>query len=77
MQGWTVRVSEQRLGFSAFVGGMPQTASAVHDGQLWLRKRQHGRASWVRWCCWRREGPAGWRSVIATPAGGEIALWQQ
>jgi predicted enzyme related to lactoylglutathione lyase len=24
-----------------------------------------------------REGPAGWRSVIATPAGGEIALWQQ
>jgi predicted enzyme related to lactoylglutathione lyase len=24
-----------------------------------------------------REGPAGWRSVIATPSGGEIALWQQ
>jgi predicted enzyme related to lactoylglutathione lyase len=24
-----------------------------------------------------REGPAGWRSVIATPAGGELALWQQ
>jgi predicted enzyme related to lactoylglutathione lyase len=23
-----------------------------------------------------REGPAGWRSVIATPAGGEIGLWQ-
>jgi predicted enzyme related to lactoylglutathione lyase len=23
-----------------------------------------------------REGPAGWRSVIATPAGGEIAFWQ-
>ena len=23
-----------------------------------------------------REGPAGWRSVLATPAGGEIALWQ-
>jgi uncharacterized protein len=23
-----------------------------------------------------REGPGGWRSVIATPAGGEIALWQ-
>ena len=23
-----------------------------------------------------REGPTGWRSVIATPAGGEIALWQ-
>jgi predicted enzyme related to lactoylglutathione lyase len=23
-----------------------------------------------------REGPAGWRSVLATGAGGEIALWQ-
>ncbi len=24
-----------------------------------------------------REGPAGWRSVVATPDAGEIALWQQ
>jgi hypothetical protein len=24
-----------------------------------------------------REGPAGWRSVVTTPAGAEIALWQQ
>jgi predicted enzyme related to lactoylglutathione lyase len=24
-----------------------------------------------------REGPAGWRSVVTTPAGGEIAFWQQ
>jgi predicted enzyme related to lactoylglutathione lyase len=23
-----------------------------------------------------REGPAGWRSVIATAAGGDVALWQ-
>jgi predicted enzyme related to lactoylglutathione lyase len=23
-----------------------------------------------------REGPAGWRSVVATPAGGEIAFWR-
>lgn len=23
------------------------------------------------------EGPAGWRSVVSTPAGGEIALWHQ
>jgi predicted enzyme related to lactoylglutathione lyase len=23
-----------------------------------------------------REGPAGWRSVVTTPAGGEVALWQ-
>jgi predicted enzyme related to lactoylglutathione lyase len=24
-----------------------------------------------------REGPTGWRSVVAAPAGGEIAFWQQ
>ena len=24
-----------------------------------------------------REGPAGWRSVIATGDGGEVALWQR
>ena len=23
-----------------------------------------------------REGPAGWRSVVRTPAAGEIAFWQ-
>jgi hypothetical protein len=23
-----------------------------------------------------REGPAGWRSVLAVPAGAEVALWQ-
>jgi predicted enzyme related to lactoylglutathione lyase len=23
-----------------------------------------------------REGPAGWRSVVATPEGAEIAFWQ-
>jgi predicted enzyme related to lactoylglutathione lyase len=23
-----------------------------------------------------REGPAGWRSVVGAPAGGEVALWQ-
>jgi predicted enzyme related to lactoylglutathione lyase len=23
-----------------------------------------------------REGPAGWRSVVETPEGGEIAFWQ-
>jgi predicted enzyme related to lactoylglutathione lyase len=24
-----------------------------------------------------REGPAGWRSIVGAPAGGEIALWQR
>ena len=23
-----------------------------------------------------REGPAGWRSVLAAPSGGELAFWQ-
>ena len=23
-----------------------------------------------------REGPAGWRSVVAEPGGGEVAFWQ-
>jgi uncharacterized protein len=23
-----------------------------------------------------REGPAGWRSVVRSPSGGELALWQ-
>lgn len=23
-----------------------------------------------------REGPAGWRSVVGSPAAGELALWQ-
>jgi predicted enzyme related to lactoylglutathione lyase len=23
-----------------------------------------------------REGPAGWRSVVASPQGGEVAFWQ-
>jgi predicted enzyme related to lactoylglutathione lyase len=23
-----------------------------------------------------REGPAGWRSVVTAPAGGELAFWQ-
>ena len=23
-----------------------------------------------------REGPAGWRSVVAAPSGGQIALWE-
>ena len=24
-----------------------------------------------------REGPAGWRSVVSVPDGGELALWQR
>lgn len=24
-----------------------------------------------------REGPAGWRSVVVAPVGGEVAFWQR
>jgi predicted enzyme related to lactoylglutathione lyase len=34
--------------------------------------REHGASVYLE----PREGPAGWRSIIETPAGGEIALWQ-
>jgi predicted enzyme related to lactoylglutathione lyase len=34
--------------------------------------REHGAQVLLR----PREGPAGWRSVVATPAGGELAMWQ-
>ena len=37
---------------------------------------QAARASGAAVLLEAREGPAGWRSVVATPAGGEIALWQ-
>ncbi len=36
------------------------------------RARAHGAAVLLE----PREGPAGWRSVVTTPAGGEIAFWQ-
>jgi predicted enzyme related to lactoylglutathione lyase len=37
------------------------------------RARRHGASVLLG----PREGPAGWRSVVATPAGGELAFWQQ
>ena len=37
---------------------------------------EHARGSGAAVLLEPREGPAGWRSVIASPAGGEIALWQ-
>ncbi len=36
----------------------------------------HARTMGARVALEPREGPIGWRSVIATPAGAEIALWQ-
>ena len=36
------------------------------------RAKKHGATVLLE----RREGPAGWRSVIRSPAGGELAFWQ-
>jgi predicted enzyme related to lactoylglutathione lyase len=53
---------------------------------LWLPYVQVARIDTATDLAWRlgasvlfepREGPAGWRSVIATPETGEMALWQQ
>jgi hypothetical protein len=36
------------------------------------RARQFGAAVLLE----PREGPAGWRSVVSSPEGGEVALWE-
>jgi predicted enzyme related to lactoylglutathione lyase len=63
-------------------GGIVECAT---DRALWLpyvevaeiREATDGaRASGAEVMLEPREGPGGWRSVVATPAGGEIALWQ-
>jgi predicted enzyme related to lactoylglutathione lyase len=38
---------------------------------------EHARRLGARTLLSPREGPAGWRSVVASPAGGELAFWQQ
>jgi predicted enzyme related to lactoylglutathione lyase len=46
---------------------VPEIAQATRDAQ-WLGARV---------LLGPREGPAGWRSVVAAPACGELALWQR
>jgi len=55
------------------------------EHSLWLpyvsvpdirRATERARALGARVLLESREGPAGWRSVIAAPDGGEIAFWQ-
>ena len=72
------------LGVSSGIdGGIVECAT---DRALWLpyvevpsvraateRARELGAAVLLE----PREGPAGWRSVIATTAGGELAFWRQ
>ena len=43
-----------------------------HIGAVTERARELGAAVLLE----PREGPAGWRSVVAAPASGELAFWQ-
>ena len=90
--GWRAERVRTRAGFyhavalangSGLGGGMVECST---DRAIWLpyvevpeivgateRARQAG----ARVLLDPREGPAGFRSVVATPAAGEVALWQQ
>jgi predicted enzyme related to lactoylglutathione lyase len=45
----------------------------VHDVQA---ATENARRSGAAVLLEPREGPMGWRSVVASPAGGELAFWQ-
>jgi predicted enzyme related to lactoylglutathione lyase len=75
--------SYQALGLGRIAGGVVE-CGATHP--LWLpyvevpeireatdRARRLGAAVLLE----PREGPAGWRSVVSSPMGGELAFWQQ
>jgi uncharacterized protein len=87
--GWQPRRIDTRHGsYLALEGGGPVGGGIVECAtprSLWLpyvevdeialvteRARALGAAVLLA----PREGPAGWRSVVASHAGGEIALWQ-
>ena len=74
----------QALGVGGGIGGGMVECST--ERALWLpyvevpeivSATERARAEGARVMLEPREGPAGWRSVVATPAGGEVALWQQ
>lgn len=89
MCGWRPENIESRHGTylgldlsREFGGGIVETET---DRALWLPYAQVGdiRAATERArdlgaaiLLAPREGPAGWRSIIETPAGGQLAFWQ-
>ena len=87
--GWRPELVETGAGsYLAFEFGAALAAGMVETGTrrpLWLpyvevdrideatnRARRLGASVAVE----PREGPSGWRSVVSTPAGGELAFWQ-
>ena len=87
--GWLPELVETGAGrYLTFEFGTALAAGIVETGvhrPLWLpyveveciheateRARRLGAAVAVE----PREGPAGWRSVVSTPVGGELAFWQ-
>jgi predicted enzyme related to lactoylglutathione lyase len=71
------------LGLGGGVGG--GVVECGTDSPLWLPYVEvesvesgtaRARALGARVLLEPREGPLGWRSVLASPDGGEIALWQ-
>jgi predicted enzyme related to lactoylglutathione lyase len=89
MFGW--RVEKIELGASSYLtlglgnaveGGVAETEV---ERSLWLpyvqvedvaQATERARELGAEVSLEPREGPAGWRSVIATAAGAELALWQ-
>ena len=79
----TAHGSYQQLGLGGGIGGGIVQCGARHP--VWLpyvrvervdaateRARTLGASVLLE----PREGPAGWRSVVTSPAGGELAFWQ-
>jgi predicted enzyme related to lactoylglutathione lyase len=70
------------LGLGGVDGGVVESDT---DASLWLPyvevddiaiTTERARELGARIALEPREGPAGWRSVIAAPAGAGVALWQ-
>jgi predicted enzyme related to lactoylglutathione lyase len=76
------RYLELELGDAGIGGGAVECGTKT---ALWLpyvevdsivAGTERARALGARVTLAPREGPAGWRSVVSSPDGGEIALWQ-
>ncbi len=87
--GWRTERLDSRWGtYHGLALGGPLDGGIVECGSrrpVWLpyvevqeieSATRRGRALGAAVLLEPREGPAGWRSVLATSAGGEIALWQ-